>query len=126
MRPSSGYFGDRLGRKKTLIATLLIMAVATVTVGLVPSTASIGMAAPLILVALRLLQGFAVGGEWAGSALLSAEYAPAGKRGLYGMFTLLGGGTAGGAEQPDLSRRELHHRRKQPRVHAVGLAHCRS
>ncbi|GFG67290.1 MFS transporter [Mycobacterium kubicae] len=89
-----GYFGDRLGRKKTLVATLLIMAVSTVTVGLVPSTAVIGMAAPLILVALRLLQGFAVGGEWAGSALLSAEYAPAGKRGRYGMFTLLGGGTA--------------------------------
>jgi metabolite-proton symporter len=90
-----GYFGDRLGRKKTLIATLLIMAVSTVSVGLVPSTASIGVAAPLILMALRLLQGFAVGGEWAGSALLSAEYAPAGKRGRYGMFTLLGGGTAG-------------------------------
>jgi MFS family permease len=52
------------------------------------------MAAPLILVALRLLQGFAVGGHWAGSALLSAEYAPAAKRGRYGMFTLLGGGTA--------------------------------
>ena len=63
--------------------------------GLVPSTAAIGTAAPLILVALRLLQGFAVGGEWAGSALLSAEYAPADKRGRYGMFTLLGGGTAG-------------------------------
>ena len=89
-----GYFGDRLGRKKTLVATLLIMAVATVGVGLVPSTAAIGVAAPLILVALRLLQGFAVGGEWAGSALLSAEYAPAGRRGRYGMFTLLGGGTA--------------------------------
>ena len=89
-----GYFGDRLGRKKTLIATLLIMAVATVTVGAVPSTASIGTAAPVILIALRLLQGFAVGGEWAGSALLSAEHAPAGRRGRYGMFTLLGGGTA--------------------------------
>ena len=89
-----GYFGDRLGRKKTLIATLLIMAVATMSVGAVPSTATIGVAAPLILVALRLLQGFAVGGEWAGSALLSAEYAPEGKRGRYGMFTLLGGGTA--------------------------------
>ncbi len=89
-----GYFGDRVGRKKTLIATLLIMALSTVTVGLVPSTETIGMAAPLILVALRLLQGFAVGGEWAGSALLSAEYAPSGKRGRWGMFTLLGGGTA--------------------------------
>src|SRR3984957_11257100 len=89
-----GYFGDRLGRKKTLIATLLIMAVATMSVGAVPSTATIGVAAPLILVALRLLQGFAVGGEWAGSALLSAEYAPDGRRGRFGMFTLLGGGTA--------------------------------
>jgi metabolite-proton symporter len=90
-----GYFGDRLGRKKTLIVTLLLMAVATVSVGMVPSTAAIGTAAPLILVALRLLQGFAVGGEWAGSALLSAEHAPEGERGRYGMFTLLGGGTAG-------------------------------
>jgi MFS family permease len=90
-----GYFGDRLGRKRTLIVTLLFMAVATVSVGVVPSTAAIGPAAPLILVALRLLQGFAVGGEWAGSALLSAEHAPDGSRGRYGMFTLLGGGTAG-------------------------------
>ncbi|OBH13223.1 MFS transporter [Mycobacterium sp. E1715] len=90
-----GYFGDRLGRKKTLVATLLIMGASTVSVGMVPSTASIGIAAPLILIVLRLLQGFAVGGEWAGSVLLSAEYAPTGKRGWYGMFTLLGGGTAG-------------------------------
>ena len=89
-----GYFGDRLGRKRTLIATLVLMAVATVSVGLVPRTESIGIAAPLILVALRLVQGFAAGGEWAGSVLLSAEYAPADKRGRYGMFTLLGGGTA--------------------------------
>jgi metabolite-proton symporter len=87
-----GHFGDRLGRKKTLVATLLIMALSTVTVGLVPSAAAIGVAAPLILIALRLLQGFAVGGEWAGSALLSAEYAPAAKRGSYGMFTPLGAG----------------------------------
>lgn len=90
-----GYFGDRLGRKKTLVATLLIMGASTVSVGLVPGTASIGVAAPLILIVLRLLQGFAVGGEWAGSVLLSAEYAPVGRRGWYGMFTSLGGGTAG-------------------------------
>ena len=89
-----GYYGDRLGRKKTLIATLLIMACSTVSVGVVPGTATIGVAAPLILTVLRLLQGFAVGGEWAGSALLSAEYAPPDKRGRYGMFTLIGGGTA--------------------------------
>jgi MFS family permease len=89
-----GYFGDRLGRKKALIATLMLMAVATVSVGLVPTTATIGLAAPCILVALRLIQGFAAGGEWAGSVLLSAEYAPADQRGRYGMFTLLGGGVA--------------------------------
>jgi MFS family permease len=90
-----GHLGDRLGRKKTLVATLLIMALPTVGVGLVPSTAAIGMAAPLTLTCLRLLQGFALGGEWAGSALLSAEYAPAAKRGFYGMFTQVGGSTAG-------------------------------
>jgi metabolite-proton symporter len=89
-----GHFGDRLGRKKTLVATLMIMAVSTVTVGLVPSAAAIGVTAPLILIALRLLQGFALGGEWAGSAVLSAEYAPTAKRGRYGMFTVLGTGTA--------------------------------
>jgi MFS family permease len=87
-----GYFGDRLGRKKSLVATLLIMALSTMTVGLVPSAAAIGVIAPLILIALRLLQGFALGGELAGSALLSAEYAPAAKRGFYGMFTLIGAG----------------------------------
>lgn len=89
-----GHFGDRLGRKRTLVATLTIMALSTVTVGLVPGTATVGVAAPLILITLRLLQGFAVGGEWAGSALLSAESAPAGKRGRYGMFTVIGGGIA--------------------------------
>lgn len=89
-----GHYGDRLGRKKTLVATLLIMAVSTVGVGLVPSAAAIGQTAPLILTGLRLLQGFAVGGEFAGSALLSAEYAPPDKRGLYGMFTIIGGGAA--------------------------------
>ncbi|MDQ0799503.1 MFS transporter [Arthrobacter sp. SLBN-112] len=87
-----GHFGDRLGRKKTLVATLLIMGLSTVAVGILPGSAVIGVAAPIILLALRLLQGVAVGGEWAGSALLSAEYAPANKRGLYGMFTQLGVG----------------------------------
>src|ERR1700722_2082877 len=85
-----GNFGDRLGRKKTLVATLLIMALSTVAVGLVPSTAAIGVAAPLILISLRLMQGFAFGGEWTGSVLLSVEYAPTAKRGRYGMFTPLG------------------------------------
>ena len=88
-----GYFGDRLGRKSTLIATLLIMGMSTLTVGLVPGAVTIGMAAPLILLMIRLAQGFAVGGEWAGSALLSAEYAPAEARGRYGMFTQMGVGS---------------------------------
>jgi MFS family permease len=88
-----GHFGDRLGRKSTLIATLSIMGLSTVMVGLVPGAATIGMAAPLTLLTLRLLQGFAVGGEWAGAALLSAEYAPAKSRGRYGMFTQMGVGS---------------------------------
>ncbi|MGB3481487.1 MAG: MFS transporter [Mycobacterium sp.] len=89
-----GHFGDRLGRKRTLVATLLIMGLATLGVGLLPSAASIGIAAPIILVLLRLLQGFAVGGEWAGAALLTAEYAPPKSRGAYGMATQLGPSTA--------------------------------
>ena len=88
-----GHFGDRLGRKSTLIATLLIMGLSTLAVGLVPGAVTIGMAAPLILLTLRLMQGFAVGGEWAGAALLSAEYAPAKARGRYGMFTQMGVGS---------------------------------
>jgi MFS family permease len=88
-----GHFGDRLGRKTTLTATLLIMGLSTVAVGTVPGAMSIGFAAPLILLTLRLVQGFAVGGEWAGSALLAAEYAPATARGRYGMFTQLGVGS---------------------------------
>lgn len=87
-----GHFGDRLGRKRSLLATLLIMGLSTVAVGLVPSTASIGLCAPVILLVLRLLQGFALGGEWAGSALLTAEHAPRNRRGTYGMTTALGGG----------------------------------
>ena len=89
-----GHFGDRLGRKVTLVATMLIMGLATVAVGLTPRAASIGVAAPLLVLILRLLQGFAVGGEWAGSALLAAEYAPPAMRGRYGMFTALGAGIA--------------------------------
>lgn len=85
-----GHFGDRLGRKKTLISTLLLMGAATVAIGLLPSAASIGVAAPILLVTLRFLQGLAVGGEWAGATLLAAEYAPPNKRGLYAAFPQLG------------------------------------
>lgn len=89
-----GYFGDRAGRKKTLVATLLVMGLSTVGVGLIPSTDSIGVTAPLLLTALRVVQGLALGGEWAGAALLSTEHAPAGRRGYFGMFTQLGLGSA--------------------------------
>ncbi len=85
-----GHFGDRLGRKRTLISTLLLMGVATVLIGLLPSADTIGVAAPILLVALRFAQGLAVGGEWAGATLLAAEYAPPQKRGLYAAFPQLG------------------------------------
>lgn len=85
-----GHFGDRIGRKKTLVSTLLLMGISTLLIGLLPGAATIGVAAPLILVLLRFGQGFAVGGEWAGATLLTAEYAPPGKRGLYAMFPQIG------------------------------------
>lgn len=89
-----GHLGDRIGRKRTLVVTLLMMGLSTIGVGLVPSAAAIGVAAPLVLTGLRVVQGLALGGEWAGSALLGAESAPAGRRGFYGMFTQLGLGSA--------------------------------
>src|SRR6195952_4214974 len=69
-----GHWGDRIGRKATLIITLLMMGIATSPVGVLPGTESIGKAAPLLLVLLRLVQGIAVGGEWSGSVLLSMEW----------------------------------------------------
>jgi MFS family permease len=85
-----GHLGDRLGRKRTLISTLLLMGAATVLIGLLPSAGAIGVTAPILLVALRFAQGLAVGGEWAGATLLAAEYAPADRRGLYGVFPQTG------------------------------------
>ncbi|MDD7940901.1 MFS transporter [Actinomycetospora lutea] len=85
-----GHFGDRIGRKRTLVVTLLVMGTATVAIGLLPGASTIGAAAPVALVVLRFAQGFAVGGEWAGAVLLTAEYAPPGKRGLYAIFPQLG------------------------------------
>jgi MFS family permease len=86
-----GHYGDKLGRKKTLITTLLMMGLSTTAVGLLPSAAGVGVVAPILLVVLRFLQGTAIGGEWAGANLLTAEYAPPGKRGSYAIFPQLGG-----------------------------------
>jgi metabolite-proton symporter len=85
-----GHYGDRIGRKRTLISTLLLMGIATVLIGLLPGASSIGVVAPILLVTLRFAQGFAVGGEWAGATLLTAEYAPRDKRGRYGVYPQVG------------------------------------
>ena len=87
-----GHFGDRMGRKGTLVTTLTLMGVSTVLVGFIPPASQIGVLAPIILVTLRFIQGLAVGGEWAGAVLTTAEYAPAGRRGFWSMFASLGGG----------------------------------
>ncbi|MFE0026893.1 MFS transporter [Amycolatopsis sp. NPDC059021] len=85
-----GHFGDRLGRKRMLIVSLLLMGGATVVIGLIPSYEDIGVAAPILLVITRFLQGIGLGGEWGGAVLLATEYAPPGKRGLYSAFPQLG------------------------------------
>lgn len=85
-----GHFGDRIGRKSTLAASLLVMGASTFLIGLLPGYASWGSWAPLLLCLLRFGQGIGLGGEWAGAALLATEYAPAHKRGWYGMFPQLG------------------------------------
>lgn len=85
-----GHFGDRIGRKAMLIASLLTMGVSTVLIGLLPTYSSIGIMAPLALCVLRFAQGFGLGGEWGGAALLATEYAPKGRRGLFGSLPQLG------------------------------------
>ena len=85
-----GHYGDRLGRKPTLVIALLLMGTATTLVGVLPTYATIGVAAPILLFVLRFLQGLAVGGQWGGAVLLATEYAPAGKRGFYGSFAQAG------------------------------------
>jgi MHS family shikimate/dehydroshikimate transporter-like MFS transporter len=77
-----GHYGDKLGRKSMLVITLMMMGVSTFLVGLVPTYASIGVAAPALLVVLRFVQGFGVGGEWGGAVLMAAEHSPQKKRGL--------------------------------------------
>lgn len=85
-----GHFGDKFGRKATLVASLLTMGIATFLIGLLPTFQQIGWAAALLLLLLRLAQGFALGGEWSGAALVATENAPKGRRAWYGTFPQLG------------------------------------
>src|SRR5690606_31284142 len=85
-----GHLGDKVGRKTTLVAALLTMGIATFLIGVLPTYHAIGWFAPALLVLLRLAQGFAIGGEWSGAALVATENAPKGKRALYGTFPQLG------------------------------------
>ncbi len=85
-----GHYGDRVGRKSMLVLTLVIMGVATFLIGLLPTYATLGPAAPVLLVLLRVAQGFGVGGEWGGAVLMAVEHAPAGKRGFYGSWPQIG------------------------------------
>lgn len=85
-----GHFGDRIGRKSVLIISLLLMGLSTALVGVLPGYGTWGVAAPVVLVILRLLQGIGLGGEWGGAALLAVEHAPDGKRGRYAGFPQLG------------------------------------
>jgi len=86
----AGHLGDRVGRKFVLVTTLLAMGVSTTLIGLVPSYHSIGLAAPILLILLRIVQGLAVGGEWGGAALIAVEHANPNRRGLYGSFPQMG------------------------------------
>jgi len=85
-----GHFGDRVGRKTTLVAALLTMGIATVAIGALPTYGTIGVAAPVLLALCRFGQGLGLGGEWGGAVLLAVENAPHGKRAWYGMFPQLG------------------------------------
>jgi metabolite-proton symporter len=85
-----GHFGDRIGRKATLVAALLTMGLSTVGIGLLPTYALLGIWAPVLLAVLRFGQGFGLGGEWGGAVLLATENAPPGRAAIYGMFPQLG------------------------------------
>jgi metabolite-proton symporter len=85
-----GHFGDRIGRKRTLVVALMMMGITTTLIGFLPTYASIGIAAPALLVLLRFVQGLAIGGQWGGAMLLVTESAPANQRGWYGAYAQAG------------------------------------
>ena len=85
-----GHYGDRIGRKTVLVLTILIMGVATFLIGLLPTYATIGIWAPVLLLVLRVFQGIGIGGEWGGAVLMAVEHSPAGKRGFYGSWPQIG------------------------------------
>ena len=85
-----GHFGDRVGRKKMLVVALMMMGVATFAIGLLPTYATIGVAAPILLLVCRLLQGFAVGGEWGGAVLMAAEHGDEQNRGFWSSWPQAG------------------------------------
>jgi MHS family shikimate/dehydroshikimate transporter-like MFS transporter len=85
-----GHYGDRIGRKSMLVLSLMIMGVATFLIGVLPTFATIGVAAPILLVVLRFAQGIGVGGEWGGAVLMSVEHAPKGRRGFFGAWPQMG------------------------------------
>lgn len=86
----AGHLGDRYGRKRILVLTLILMGIATAAIGLLPTYASIGVAAPILLVLLRVIQGFSAGGEWGGAALMAVEHAPNHRRGYFGAYPQIG------------------------------------
>lgn len=85
-----GHFGDKIGRKRTLIMTIVLMGIATFLIGVLPTTATLGVAAPILLVLLRLVQGLSVGGEWGGSVVLTTEHSSTKRRAFMGSATLMG------------------------------------
>jgi len=86
----AGHLGDRLGRKRMLVLTLIMMGASTALIGILPSYAQIGVGAPILLILLRILQGFSAGGEWGGAALMAVEHAPKGRRSLFGSYPQIG------------------------------------
>ena len=85
-----GHYGDRIGRRRVLVITLMIMGVATVLIGCLPTYATAGLWAPLLLLLLRVFQGIGIGGEWGGAVLMAVEHSPEGRRGFYGSWPQIG------------------------------------